>query len=192
MFLVKSGSTDTTTNSPTTTNDPLTTTNSPSTTEFWWTTTETGAPTILEPIDGEDGNEAISGISTIALAYLPFAPVYNYLIFKEETSCFVNITTELYWDMKNVLRSLNGLPKDASKNTDTFMCSIDPEFFQNFNTTEWQQQQVIIDTDTITLKDLSAWNIGSTPLEVKPSASEETNGVLSVIISALSLLIFLM
>jgi len=130
----------------------------------------------------------ISVITTPFTALFPF--VYYYNIFKDNTMCFKNFSTELYLDAKNIFRSLKGLPKDPSNEFNEYMCTFDTEYMKNFNLTDWAQDQVITDADTITIKGLLAWDIGSNPIEANPSDTD-SHGVLFVISSILLLLVFI-
>jgi len=131
--------------------------------------------------------------------FTPLFPYVQYAPFRQGSKCFTNVNEEIFHDIKNVLRSLKGLPKDEVKNySEKYMCSVDQQFIINANLTAWGQTQITTDAEFITLKELTEWQAGGSPIETKvvpiPVDEITENGVLkysSLVISLLSLLVVL-
>jgi len=139
------------------------------------------------------------GIYYPTFALFPFSIFYEN-VFKKDGMCYTNITTELFHDIKNVLRSLKDLPKDNIKNpNEKYMCSVDQQFIINANLTSWWQSELTIDVDIITLHKLEAWNIDANPLEVKVlpppppiDVNTPTDSGIVTLVSAISLLFMIL
>jgi len=139
--------------------------------------------------ENQDNNGTVVVESTATL--VAFTPAIFYGLFKTETTCFTDPLNELFYDIRNVLRNLKGLQPDTDSDVTTFTCSYDLTVLEGTNMSLWSQQQVIASGNTITIKNLDAWNIGGSPLVVNPS-SDNLSGALSFFVSTILLFMMLL
>jgi len=171
---------------------PYTTTYSPTTTYFPTTSSTYDYTTTF------DENYYVYRTPLLSYVYMtPILPYVQYAPFKAGSKCFTNITGEIFSDIKNVLRSLKGLPKDDVKNyAEKYMCSVDQQFIINANLTAWGQSQITTDAEYITIKELTEWQVGGSPIETKVvpipvEDADRTDYGVSLVISVLSVLVVL-
>jgi len=111
---------------------------------------------------------------------------------KKDNTCYKNFSVGIREDVHNVLYSLRGGAKDYTGTATTGICFYDRDVLESKNFSSWASTQVTVDTNTITLTELLAWDVGGSSIDVGRVESFAFNlfSFMSVSLSILVVLLF--
>jgi len=99
-------------------------------------------------------------------SYVPYSvnPLYYGLFKNVSQVCYAYDTTR---DLRNILYSLQGGVKDYTGTSTSGICFIDKVILDNLNISKWASDQIQVDGNSFTLKELLAWDVGGNPLDTE-------------------------